>query len=312
MSPLRDASDRALSRSVVRTANTAATTRRSPAKHRVTRRKQIRGAQVVGLTAALAAAASASTVGVSNGATTQTSSIQPESITAARIDRRELASRDASRFALADSTARKLQAAAEVQAKARAAKQAANRSATERRAAALLAAKKAAIAAEAKKKAQAAADAAKAEKAEQVERARAAAEADKAPKASLPTTGYRITATFNQGGSRWARNHTGLDFAAPQGTPVLSVLPGEVISAEYAGAYGRQIKVRHEDGTVTSYAHMSAFVASVGDNVSAGEQIGSVGSTGNSTGPHVHFEVLLGGETQVNPKPWLQDHGVNP
>lgn len=306
MSPLRDVSDRATPRSVVRTANTAGTTRRSPAKHRVTRRKQVRGAQVIGLTAALAAAASASTVGVSNGAiTTQSDSIQPEAITAARIDRREPASRDASRFALADSTARKLQAAAEVQAKARAAKLAANRSATERRVAALAAAKKASAAAEAKKKAQAAA-AAKARAA-----ARAAAEAA-APKAALPTTGYRITATFGQGGGRWARNHTGLDFAAPYGTPVRSVLAGEVIAAEYAGAYGRQVKVRHSDGTVTSYAHMSEFTVSVGDNVSAGEQVGSIGTTGNTTGPHVHFEVLLGGETQVNPRPWLSDHGVTP
>jgi murein DD-endopeptidase MepM/ murein hydrolase activator NlpD len=72
------------------------------------------------------------------------------------------------------------------------------------------------------------------------------------------------------------------------------------------------VKVRHADGTVTSYSHMSAFSVSVGDAVSAGDQLGAIGVTGNTTGPHVHFEVLLGGDRQVNPKPWLSEHGVNP
>ena len=87
------------------------------------------------------------------------------------------------------------------------------------------------------------------------------------------------------------------------GTPVRSVLPGEVIQAEFAGAYGRQVKVRHADGTVTSYGHMSEFTVNVGDVVAAGTQVGSIGMSGNTTGPHVHFEVLLGGSEQVDPEP---------
>jgi murein DD-endopeptidase MepM/ murein hydrolase activator NlpD len=130
-------------------------------------------------------------------------------------------------------------------------------------------------------------------------------------KVVLPTTGYRLTAHFGQAGGRWARNHTGLDFAAPLGTPVRSVLAGEVIQAAYEGAYGRQVKVRHADGTVTSYSHMSEFAVSVGDTVAAGDKVGAIGVTGNTTGPHLHFEVLLGGDNQVDPEPWLRDHGVS-
>jgi murein DD-endopeptidase MepM/ murein hydrolase activator NlpD len=70
------------------------------------------------------------------------------------------------------------------------------------------------------------------------------------------------------------------------------------------------VKVRHADGTVTSYSHMSAFDVSVGDTVTPGEQVGAIGMTGNTTGPHLHFEVLLGGDNQVDPEPWLRDHGV--
>ena len=72
------------------------------------------------------------------------------------------------------------------------------------------------------------------------------------------------------------------------------------------------MKVRHADGTVTSYGHMSEFTVNVGDVVAAGTQVGSIGMSGNTTGPHVHFEVLLGGSEQVDPEPWLRDHGVNP
>jgi murein DD-endopeptidase MepM/ murein hydrolase activator NlpD len=182
---------------------------------------------------------------------------------------------------------------------------AANATLTQRRALALAAAKAAAA-----KKAAAQARALAAAKAAAIAKAKAAAEAK--GKVVLPTTGYRLTAHFGQGGTRWARNHTGLDFAAPLGTPVRSVMAGEVIQAAYAGAYGRQVKVRHADGTVTSYSHMSEFDVSVGDMVTAGEQVGAIGMTGNTTGPHVHFEVLRGGDVQIDPEPWLRDHGVNP
>ena len=128
----------------------------------------------------------------------------------------------------------------------------------------------------------------------------------------LPTSGYHLTARFDQAGGRWAHNHTGLDFAAPMGTPVRSVMAGEVIQADFEGAYGRQVKVRHADGTVTSYSHMSEFDVSVGDSVKAGTMVGRIGMTGNTTGPHVHFEVLPGGGSPIDPEPWLREHGLNP
>ena len=183
---------------------------------------------------------------------------------------------------------------------------AANATLTQRRALALAAAKAAAA-----KKAAANAKALAAAKKEALAKA-AAIKAAAAPEIVLPTTGYHLTARFNQAGGRWAHNHTGLDFAAPMGTPVRSVMAGEVIQADFEGAYGRQVKVRHADGTVTSYSHMSAFTVSVGDTVQAGDQVGAIGVTGNTTGPHVHFEVLPGGGEPIDPKPWLREHGVNP
>ncbi|MEV8374396.1 M23 family metallopeptidase [Kribbella sp. NPDC056861] len=281
---------------------------RRVAKHRLTsRRSSVRGVQLVGLTAALAAAAGTSAVALSpsagpaNAGTTSTSSAQLEAMTAARVERRELASRDMSRFDMSLQSTRKAQVDAAAVAKARAAKLAANATLTQRRALALATAK-----------AVAARKAAAAAVAEAKAKAEAIAEAKAAPKVVLPTTGYHLTAGFGQAGGRWASNHTGLDFAAPIGTPIRSVMAGEVIQADYEGAYGRQVKVRHADGTVTSYSHMSAFTVSVGDSVQAGDQVGAIGVTGNTTGPHVHFEVLLGGEQQINPKPWLSEHGVNP
>jgi murein DD-endopeptidase MepM/ murein hydrolase activator NlpD len=267
------------------------------AKHRLTRRTSVRGVQLVGLTAALAAAAGTSAVALSPSAGpanagTSATSAQLEAMTAARVERRDLASRDMARFDLSLASTRKAQADAAAVAKARQAKLTANATLTARRALALSAAK--ALAA---RKATALAKAAAEAKAEAIAKAKAA------PKVVLPTTGYHLTAGFGQAGGRWARNHTGLDFAAPLGTPIRSVMAGEVIQADYEGAYGRQVKVRHADGTVTSYSHMSEFDVSVGD---------TIGVTGNTTGPHVHFEVLPGGGDPIDPKPWLREHGLNP
>jgi murein DD-endopeptidase MepM/ murein hydrolase activator NlpD len=275
------------------------------AKHRSNRRSTGRRAQLIGLTAALAAAAGTTGVAVTSSATgpattsTGLSPSQAGALSAARIDRRELGSRDASRIDLSLEATRKAQAAKAAQ--QRAARLAANATLTERRALALTAAKAAAA-----QKAAAVARAAAAAK------AAAVAKAKLAPKVVLPTTGYHLTARFGQAGGRWASNHTGLDFAAPIGTPVRSVMAGVVIQADFEGAYGRQVKVRHSDGTVTSYSHMSEFDVSVGDTVAAGTRVGAIGVTGNTTGPHLHFEVLPGGGDPIDPEPWLRDHGVNP
>ncbi|MER7248487.1 M23 family metallopeptidase [Kribbella sp. NPDC000426] len=284
---------------------------RRVAKHRSLSRLGTRRTQLIGLTAALAAAAGTTAVGVSSSAAgpatpntgTGLSPSQAGALTSARIDRRDLGSRDASRIDLSLASTQK--AAADKAAKQRAAKLAANATLTQRRALALVAAK----AASAKK----AADSAKAlAAAKKAAIAKAAAIAAAAPKIVLPTTGYHLTARFNQAGGRWAHNHTGLDFAAPMGTPVRSVMAGEVIQADWEGAYGRQVKVRHADGTVTSYSHMEEFDVSVGDSVQAGTMVGRIGMTGNTTGPHVHFEVLPGGGAPIDPEPWLRKHGLNP
>ncbi|WP_238334818.1 M23 family metallopeptidase [Kribbella amoyensis] len=273
---------------------------RHSAKHRVARRNTPGSTQIVGLTAALAAAAGA--VGFSHSSLaspTQANSAvnvaaltmansELSEVTTARIERRQLATRDASRVKLASTDANKKQAAADRISKARAAKLDATRALTAKRASALAAAKAAAEAA--------------AEKARQ-----------SASRCEMMISGYRITATFGQGGSRWAANHTGTDFAAPIGTPIRSVMKGEVVFADWAGPYGRQVQVKHEDGTVTWYNHMSKFSVDVGETVYAGDQVGAVGVTGNTTGPHLHFEVHPDGGSAINPLPWLRNHcGLNP
>ncbi|GAB3415024.1 M23 family metallopeptidase [Flindersiella endophytica] len=127
----------------------------------------------------------------------------------------------------------------------------------------------------------------------------------------LPVSGYRLTAGFGDGGSLWSNNHTGQDFAAPLGTPVRSVGAGEIISAAYDGPYGNKIEVRHLDGTVTWYCHLSGYAQKSG-YVAPGEVIGYLGSTGNSTGPHLHFEVRPDDGDPIDPMPWLRDLGLNP
>ncbi len=98
--------------------------------------------------------------------------------------------------------------------------------------------------------------------------------------------------------------HTGLDIAARLGTPVVAAAGGEVVHAGPAGSYGNLITVRHPDGTETRYGHLSAVNVEVGDRVTAGAAIGAVGSTGRSTGPHLHFEVRRDGKA-VDPRPYL-------
>ena len=213
---------------------------------------------------------------------------QLSELTTLRIERRNLATRDSSRVALTSVDKTKKQASADRTGKARAAKLAATNALTAKRALALAKAKA------------------------QIDQAQKNAR-ESATRCEMMISNYRITATFGQGGGRWARNHTGTDFAAPTGTTIRSVMKGEVVGAEFAGAYGRQVRVRHENGTETWYNHMSRFDVSVGETVYAGDKVGEVGSSGNSTGPHLHFEVRPGGGEPINPMPWLRDHcGLTP
>ncbi|HYC96341.1 M23 family metallopeptidase [Brevundimonas sp.] len=119
-----------------------------------------------------------------------------------------------------------------------------------------------------------------------------------------PLKGYAINSAFGLrrlAGEARARQHKGVDMAAPQGTSVFVACEGEVLRTGYdADGYGRFIEVRHPNGMSTLYAHLSRVDVSTGDRVTAQERIGLVGSTGHSTGPHLHFEVRRD-HAQVNP-----------
>lgn len=105
-------------------------------------------------------------------------------------------------------------------------------------------------------------------------------------------------------GPRWGSTHTGVDFAASTGTAIYAWKDGTVIYAGWSGGYGNFIEVKHSDGTTSRYAHCSKILVSKGQTVSKGETIGKVGSTGNSTGPHLHFEIKVNGSF-VNPLNYL-------
>ena len=111
----------------------------------------------------------------------------------------------------------------------------------------------------------------------------------------------RLTSPF---GPRWGRMHKGQDIAAPTGTPLKAAKAGRIIKAGGGGGYGNLTLIDHGGGVVTAYAHQSRFAAGEGAEVSQGQVIGYVGSTGHSTGPHLHFEVRVNG-VQRNPRPYL-------
>ncbi|WP_199931258.1 M23 family metallopeptidase [Streptomyces sp. CB02923] len=127
-----------------------------------------------------------------------------------------------------------------------------------------------------------------------------------------PVERYELSAGFGGSGRRWARGHTGQDFAVPLGTPVRSVGQGRVIRLTCGDGFGISMVVQHGTGAFSQYAHLSAALARPGQRVRPGQQIALSGSTGNSTGPHLHFEVRrtphLG--SGVDPVPWLVSRGV--
>lgn len=126
----------------------------------------------------------------------------------------------------------------------------------------------------------------------------------------LPVGGYRLTGEFGDSNGPWANGHTGLDFAVAEGAPILAIAPGEIVSTSYDGAYGNKTVLRLADGTEMWFCHQSAFVATPGQRVAAGQLIGYVGSTGNVTGPHLHLEVRPAGGDPVDPYATLVAKGL--
>ena len=126
--------------------------------------------------------------------------------------------------------------------------------------------------------------------------------AQKTPFALPVKNSFRYTSGF---GPRWGRMHNGTDFAAATGTPIYSTADGVVIHADWQSGYGRLIKIKHEFGIETRYAHLSKIRVKVGQRVSRGEHIGDMGNSGRSTGTHLHYEVRVGGKP-VNPMIYIK------
>ncbi|MFJ3305088.1 transglycosylase family protein [Streptomyces sp. NPDC086549] len=118
---------------------------------------------------------------------------------------------------------------------------------------------------------------------------------------------------YHQAGGHWSKGyHTGVDFPVPTGTAVHAVAAGHVVTAGWGGSFGYQVVIRHADGRYTQYAHLSAISVKAGQTVSAGRRIGRSGSTGNTTGPHLHFEVRTGPGfgSDIDPVAYLRAGGV--
>lgn len=120
---------------------------------------------------------------------------------------------------------------------------------------------------------------------------------------SMPVVdSFRWTSGY---GPRWGRMHEGVDMAGPVGTPIYSTADGVVSFAGWSSGYGRLIKIRHANGIETRYAHLNAIRVEVGQRVSRGERIGDMGNSGRSTGPHLHYEIRVGGEA-LNPMIYIR------
>ncbi|MEV0243618.1 M23 family metallopeptidase [Streptomyces sp. NPDC050674] len=128
-----------------------------------------------------------------------------------------------------------------------------------------------------------------------------------------PVETYELSASYGSGGERWSNRHTGQDFAVPIGTPVRAVGSGRVVKVSCGGAFGMEIVIEHAGGYYTQYAHLAAVAVEQGEQVGPGRWIGQSGTTGNSTGPHLHFEARVTPESgsAVNPVSWLAARGVS-
>jgi murein DD-endopeptidase MepM/ murein hydrolase activator NlpD len=131
------------------------------------------------------------------------------------------------------------------------------------------------------------------------------------PKFALPVAQRGLSAYFGQAGVNWMSVHTGIDFPVSYGTTVMAATDGTV-RTQWNNAYGNMMIVTAKDGTETWYCHLSSYRVASGTTVKAGQPIAYSGNSGNSTGPHLHFEVRPAGGSAINPLPWLESHGLNP
>ncbi|KOG89869.1 M23 family metallopeptidase [Streptomyces varsoviensis] len=181
-------------------------------------------------------------------------------------------------------------------------------------------------AAKAKAEAEAKAQAAKAKK--RAEEAKRKADAERAAKEKAardeerrrlntfvsPIDGSYVSTAYKASSGLWSSgSHTGVDFHAGEGTSVHSVGAGTVVEAGWGGAYGNNIVIKMNDGTYTQYGHLSSIGVSVGQTVTPGQQIALSGSTGNVTGPHLHFEARTSPQygSDIDPVGYLRAHGVS-
>lgn len=126
------------------------------------------------------------------------------------------------------------------------------------------------------------------------------------PQFAFPARGI-LTSGFGQ---RWGTLHAGLDIANAIGTPIYAASAGEVIASGPTPGFGMWVKIRDAEGTVTLYGHIDTATVQVGERVLAGSQIATMGNRGNSTGPHLHFEVHINGAEKADPMSWLRERGV--
>ncbi|MEW2046327.1 M23 family metallopeptidase [Streptomyces sp. NPDC005476] len=150
---------------------------------------------------------------------------------------------------------------------------------------------------------------------QEAEKKKAAAEAARKerlrPKYALPVAQHGLSAYFGQAGINWMSQHTGIDFPVSYGTTVMSATDGTV-RTQWNSAYGNMLIITAKDGTETWYCHLSSYRVPSGMTVKAGEPVAYSGNSGNSTGPHLHFEVRPAGGSAIDPLPWLRSHGLNP
>ena len=125
---------------------------------------------------------------------------------------------------------------------------------------------------------------------------------EKTPFALPLNTSFRFTSPF---GRRWGRMHEGVDLAGSYGSPIYATADGVVVHAGWSSGYGNLVKIRHQFGIETRYGHMSKIRVHVGQKISRGERIGDMGSTGRSTGTHLHYEVRVNGSA-INPMTYIK------